>query len=247
MSLCRDTLLDLPERSFRQVFRMNKLSFHHLVGKIENHPVFHNNSRNPQRDVWIQILVALERLGCQGNGASVGRIARSNGIGDGTVVLYTNRVMLAVLSIENEYIRLDNVLERQQTSLRMNTKYGFFGCVGVADGTHIILNQKPHTDGETYFSRKGSYSLNCQLVCDDRKLIKYYQIGWPGSVYDNQCFEETFLYTEPDRFLSPGDYLLGDSAYRLTNRMCIPYRHPQAEVPHNKLFNELFSTLTLEL
>ena len=56
-----------------------------------------NQSRNSQREVWIQLLVALERLGCEGNGASVGRIARAAGISTGAVTLYTQRVVKALL------------------------------------------------------------------------------------------------------------------------------------------------------
>ena len=71
--------------------RVNRDTFQFIVSKIANNPVFVNNSRNPQRDCWIQALVALEKLGSDGNGASVGKIARSAGVGNGTVTLYTKR------------------------------------------------------------------------------------------------------------------------------------------------------------
>ena len=87
----RNLLWEYPEREFRQIVRVNRDTFLFIVSKISNHEVFQNNSRNRQRECWIQSLVALEMLGSNGTGASVGKIARSAGVGNGTVTLYTNR------------------------------------------------------------------------------------------------------------------------------------------------------------
>jgi hypothetical protein len=45
----------------------------------------------------------------------------------------------------------------------------------------------PAVDGETYYKRKGFYSLNCQIICDDRMVIFGLQIGQVGSVGDATC------------------------------------------------------------
>ena len=66
---------------------MTKDTFCYLEEQMITNPIFSNNSRNKQSDVWIQLLVALERFGTQGNGASVGRTARRFGIGNGTVFI----------------------------------------------------------------------------------------------------------------------------------------------------------------
>lgn len=87
----RNMLWQYSEREFKQIVRVNRDTFQFIISIIINHPVFQNNSRNPQQQCWVQALVALEKLGSEGNGASVGRIARSAGIGTGTVSLYTKR------------------------------------------------------------------------------------------------------------------------------------------------------------
>ena len=71
----KSTILhQLPDKEFRVLARMGKASFRRVVGLIEGHPVFHNISRIQQAAVDQQLIVALDRLGSYGNGASVGRI-----------------------------------------------------------------------------------------------------------------------------------------------------------------------------
>jgi hypothetical protein len=79
-------------------------------------------------------------------------------------------------------------------------------------------------------------------VCDDLKNIIYYQIGWPGSVYDSTVFSHSDLYRNSLQFFSEGQFLLADAGYGATYFICTPYRQPAASIPHNKIFNELFSS-----
>jgi hypothetical protein len=65
-----------PERDFKQIVRMDKQSFIRLVFQIRNCAIFTNDSLHQQETVWIQLLVVLQRLGCDGNGSSIGRTAR---------------------------------------------------------------------------------------------------------------------------------------------------------------------------
>jgi hypothetical protein len=68
-------LTRLEDKRFKQQFRMHRDSFVKLCNLVSTNPVFHNNSNCPQRPVADQMMVALWRLGCFGNGASVGMIA----------------------------------------------------------------------------------------------------------------------------------------------------------------------------
>ena len=114
--------------------------------------------------------------------------------------------------------------------------------MGLNDGTPIVFSRRPAIDGETFFSRKGFYCINLQLVCDDRGFIRSYLTGWPGSVFDNSLFEKTRMFTERANYFSEGEYLLADSGYALSPICATPYRKPQSNADHNKLFNELFSS-----
>lgn len=198
--------MNLPEQEFRQSVRMSKESFQDLVLRIKTHPIFHNNSNCPQRpvhihttyiQVWLQLMVTLERMGLDGNGASVGRIARGAGIGNGSVTLYVRRVMEALLALENEMIKWPNEIAQLESSAAFEESYGLQGCVGIVDGTHVHMMQRPAVDGECYWTRKCRYSLNATIVCDHLKRIIYYQIGYPGTVFDNTCFSVTELSKNP--------------------------------------------------
>jgi hypothetical protein len=95
-----DYLFCLDSSRFKQEFRMTQESFHKLLSMIEAHPVFHNQSNVPQRPVRDQLTVALRRMGTFGNGASVGMLARFFRISEGSVILYSLRVVEAILSLE---------------------------------------------------------------------------------------------------------------------------------------------------
>jgi len=71
---------------------------------IQDYPIFQNNSKNKQAPVHIQLIVVLNRLGCDGNGASIDREALLVGKTFGTIEKYTDRVFTAILSLEREYV-----------------------------------------------------------------------------------------------------------------------------------------------
>jgi hypothetical protein len=110
------------------------------------------------------------------------------------------------------------------------------------DGTPVVLSQKPAVDGEVFFNRKGSYAFNIQLIVDDKKAIRFYQIGWPGSVADTTIFDKSSIVLYHDKFFSEDEYILADSGYALKSFVIVPYKQPAASLPHNRIFNELFSS-----
>jgi len=104
-----------------------------------------------------------------------------------------------------------------------------------------VFAQRPGVDGETFCTRKCHYAYNLQLICDDTKRIRWYCCGWPGSVYDSQVLDSTTLRKHPERFFSPGEFLLADAGYAALPFVCVPYKHPCAALPENWLFNKLVS------
>ena len=191
-----DQVLDYTDRQFKQEVRMDKAYFRSIVRILAAHPVFSNASRVPQIPVWIQCHIVFRRLGCYGNGNSLGMNGRTYGFSEGAVVLFSSRVLMALFSIRKTLVKWPDAAERIQIKSRIKHRFGINGAVGIIDGTPVIFSQKPAIDGETYFSRKGIYCINLQLVCDDRGLIRHYLTGWPGSVYDNTVFEKTKLYRD---------------------------------------------------
>ncbi|KAI7957800.1 hypothetical protein MJO29_006017 [Puccinia striiformis f. sp. tritici] len=79
-------LFEMCSIDFKQATRTTKEVFIWLLNRIYLHDVFHNNSFRPQLPVPHQLALALERLGSNGNGASVGQCARNLNIARGTVI-----------------------------------------------------------------------------------------------------------------------------------------------------------------
>ena len=242
-----DMLQSYDDRGFKAEVRMDKLSFYQIVRMIEGFPIFQNRSRNQQAPVWVQCFVAFRRLGTYGNANSLIRNAHHAGFAEGSVVNFTNRVVAALLSLHDRYIHWPDADERSSIKSRFRSKFGINGAVGIVDGTPIVFSQKPSIDGETFFSRKGFYCINLQLICDDTGMIRHYLTGWPGSVFDNTLFEKMAPCRKPGEFFNPGEFLLADSGYSLRSFCLVPYRQPFAAIPHNQLFNELFSSARVKI
>ncbi|KAI7964030.1 hypothetical protein MJO29_004457 [Puccinia striiformis f. sp. tritici] len=67
-------LQELPDSSFLQLFRMRFPCFLNLLQLLQPNPIFYNNSHNPQRELPIQLAIAICRLGSNGNGSAVYRL-----------------------------------------------------------------------------------------------------------------------------------------------------------------------------
>ncbi|KAF9367170.1 hypothetical protein BGX21_007714, partial [Mortierella sp. AD011] len=125
-------------------------------------PIFKNNSNREQEKVAAQLAVTLDRLGHNGNGMASTRLSLFWDRSEGSCFKYTDRVLQALLSLEDRYLMWPTVEEREAHSLEM-AKKGFIGCVGFVDGTTIPLEVRPGFEGDFYFDRHGDYSFNLQV------------------------------------------------------------------------------------
>ena len=142
---------------------------------------FHlTNKKSHQRPISFQLLVYLYRIGLEGSSGGSGRVALFFGIGKGSVYNYVRRCVIALQEIHDEVVDWPDVNERMDMRKRLSA-YGFRHCVGIIDGTLILLNFRPESFHECYFSRKSVYALNMMIVCSDQKRIIYYTAAWPGS------------------------------------------------------------------
>ena len=81
---------DFPGAQFKIIARYDKASFVRLVGDMETNVVYRNLSRNMQKPIWVQVMITLSRLGCDGYGASIGTTAIHWGKRYGAVCKYTS-------------------------------------------------------------------------------------------------------------------------------------------------------------
>jgi len=131
---------------------MSKQSFVALLHLIEPYEIFYNNSHWPQKPPKIQLQIALYHFG--GGGTSRIRTSIHYGIAEGTVYLYTHRVTMAILSLQQEYINwpVPHSVEYKRMVERHHLMYGFPNCLGFVDGTTVPIYHKPIKDGECYYS-----------------------------------------------------------------------------------------------
>ncbi|MBW0556163.1 hypothetical protein O181_095878 [Austropuccinia psidii MF-1] len=229
-------LMTMREIDFKQAVRTSHRGFHHIYSLIKQSPEFTNNSYCGQLDVCQQLALTLERLGSNGNGASLGRFARTYQVSRGSIVMASRRVIKVLCDLGPQYIFWPNEEQRGEISRHLAHE-GFPGCVGFLDGTTIPLFQRPGVDGEVFYDRKKRYSLNVQVACDHRKMITAILSGWPGSCGDSTMYKRMGLFEWPQDFFGWGQYILTDSAYPL-GLHCIPcYKGSAANHNLNQSFN----------
>jgi hypothetical protein len=100
--------------------------------------------------------------------------------------------------------------------------------------------------------------LNAQVICDCNKYITDFITGWPGSCADSFVFKKMKLHIQPAGFFDQGrssgfdafmgltdffecfcldQYLLANSAYKLTQTVVPAYKAPAAYQQANAEFN----------
>ena len=100
---------------------------------------------------------------------------------------------------------------------------------------------------ERFFSRKKRHALDLCAICDSDHIFTYALAGWPNSVHDARVWASTAIAKTPDAFLSPGEYLLGDSAYPCNRAVITPYKRPLANSRPNTRFNFLHSKVRVDI
>lgn len=152
---------------FTNMLRVSPHVFEFLYTLIKDHPVFTNNSNNPQAPVDVQLAVTLYCMGRYGNGASLEDIARVAGCSEGAVELFTERCFDAIKSFHDIFVRPLTPEEKEQEKEWIDQQVGFQGLWRegwiMYDGTIVVLYQKPGENGESYYTRKANYGLNVQV------------------------------------------------------------------------------------
>jgi hypothetical protein len=152
---------------FRQKLCVNPEIFDDILDHISGHPIFQNQSNNPQLPVSIQLAIFLNWAGHYGNVITLEDVAQWAGVSVGSVVNCTNHVMIAVLDAHDQFVCFpadnseDADLARKfaESHTCPEWKGGFLAI----DGSTMDLFTNPGYYGETFFDRKSKYSLGCQV------------------------------------------------------------------------------------
>ena len=120
---------------------MSRTSFHAIYDLIKDHSVFAEKTNNGrgQASVKYQLMVLLKYLGTEGSRGSNLNLCSVFGIGEGTAELYRDRVVEALLSLQEATITWPDAAERKAIAERFDNHFGWPHCVGIIDGTLFPL------------------------------------------------------------------------------------------------------------
>ena len=132
------------------------------------------------------------------------------GVHKSTVCRVVHRVTAAIAGLRPKYVRPPaTVQERRSIMNRFYAVSGLGGVIGAVDCTHVPIQSPGGDDAEIYRNRKGYFSINVQLVCDQNASVSDVVARWPGSVHDSTIFDNSHLRVQLEGSAQDG-YLIGD-------------------------------------
>jgi len=135
---------------FRTEFRMTRYAFNAIFSLMNKHAVFKEEDiKRKQYAVQLQLSVYLKRIGSEGAEGKSKKLANFFGISQGTVRNITKRVTKAILSLKEEVIMWPKSSHREAMKKEIKILYGFQNCIGIIDGTIIILDKRPSYYGDS--------------------------------------------------------------------------------------------------
>ena len=215
----------LTEDEFKQQYRVSRENLDKIYEKIKDHQVFKNKRGPRQMHPKHQLMVLLNYLGTEGSGANNNRQKLYFRIGYGSAHNMRKRALKAILSLGDDYVKWPDAEERKKISDVYKKKFNLPNCVGVIDGTLFPLVFKPQTkDATDYHGRKFPWSLTCVLVSDDKRRIRWYITGYPGSAHDNRMWRKSPLKLKKEEFFAVLEYIIGDTAFDPSEIMVSAYK-----------------------
>lgn len=212
----------LTDFQFIRLFRTDKETARYLINRIQErlHP-----SRSDGLSPQMKVLITLRFLGFGSYQRIVGQGFYVS-VSQPTVSRCIRYVTRAVYDeFLNETIKFpSSVEEREEVENRFRGPTGFPGVLGCIDCTHVGI-VTPHVQEDVYKNHHGFYSLNVQMICDERLRILNVNANFPGSVHDQFVFNASLVKQEMIRLHRDrlGKYfLLGDSGYALEKYLLTP-------------------------
>ncbi|KAI8449228.1 hypothetical protein BY996DRAFT_6492418 [Phakopsora pachyrhizi] len=121
-----------------------------VIGTIKPQLISMEGTRAHNLPLESQLAIGLCRLGSNKNGASIGKIQMTFGVGAGTIGDYTKKIIQAILNLKYQLVMWPSKDECKGSSQVMQLE-GFPKCIGFVDRTTILLSQKPALNGNFYF------------------------------------------------------------------------------------------------
>ncbi len=145
------------------------------------------------------------------------------------------RIVYHIVDAVNAVLQLPGVpFGNKEDAVRVSQSFSrltqnkFVGAIGAVDGFLLALHDPKSAvkDSAHYYSRKGFFALNLQVVCDGHRRVLWASCNSPGATHDSRAFERSDLFTAcstSEMMKEWGFFLVGDSAYVSAPWMVTPF------------------------
>ena len=240
----------LPDTVFRKKMRMDRETFDRLLNvlgpSITRQDTMMRDCIPPEK----VLAIALYRLA---HGNSYESMAPALNVGKTTAIEAVQDVVNRLYELRGRYIKFPATAAEIAASIETFADLSDLpNVVGAIDGTHIVINA-PRNSAVDYFSRYQSHDFIIQGIVDGRKLFLHAAAGYPGAMHDARVLRSTAFYRQAERgekMKGPtvhienqeiGPYLVGDSAYPLSQWLQKPYPEGTRD-PEEKAYNKALSS-----
>lgn len=151
------------------------------------------------------------------------------GVHKSTVCNTVHRVTAAIANLRPQYVVFPQTAQtRRDVMNQFYSASGLPGVIGAIDCTHIPIQSPGGNEAELYRNRKGWFSINTQLISDQRGYVMDVVARWPGSVHDSTIFDNCHIRAVLET--SPCDgYLIGDGGYPCRRYLLTPVTNPATD------------------
>ena len=144
-------------------------------------------------------------------------VALQFGTRPGTVHYHYLYILEVLVELAPRFITWPTAAERQETKNYFEELTGFPGIIGCIEGTHHHITA-PRYDKIRYINRHDRYSVNTQVLCDHRLLIRDIFTGSVGCKPDAEVLRDSPLcaqLVEGHGVIDFDEHILGDGGYFL--------------------------------
>ena len=213
-------LTGYDDNDFFSRYRMGKTTFTEILARVEPHlQTYHKNTNSPLKPIHLLALA----VRCFATGdfqQSTGDLIK---VSQSTISKQLPKVTSAICMLAPDIISFPT---DATTTHRFFLDYcGLPSITGVIDGTYISIQSPGGPNAELFRCRKGFFSYNVQVICDEKLKILDIVTGWPGSTHDSRIWNNSNICSSFERGEKEG-LLLGDSGYPISPYLMIPYPHP---------------------
>ncbi|KAK3929702.1 Putative nuclease [Frankliniella fusca] len=238
--------LRFSDPTFKRHFRLSTTQFEILCHELVELLSANNEIVRVGRDFRHKVLMVTWILATPDTFRSV---ALRFGVHPGEVHRYYKKIVPAICDLGRRYIFWPDAVERGRISAELQEVSGLQGVVGMLDSKHFVMTS-PELEPASFRNRHHDYSINAMVVCDNDLKVRDLYVGEAGSLHDARVFRRSplcrnILFTE--NFMSRGEYIIGDSAYMLLDRVITPFQNNGHLTPRQIQFNRVLSGIRVRI